>query len=55
MKNQMSYSYRWVILVLVWMFLFMHALMLQCIPPIMTTLAREMSLTYTQPGMLMGI
>jgi MFS family permease len=55
MNNQVSYSYRWVILALAWLMLFMHALMLQSIPPIMTTLANDMGLTYTQLGSLMGI
>ena len=55
MNNQISYSYRWIILALAWRMLFMHAQMLQSIPPIMTTLANDMGLTYTQLGSLMGI
>jgi MFS family permease len=55
MDTKKIYSYRWVILILVWMMLFMHSLMLQSIPPIMTTLADDVGLTYTQLGTLMGI
>ena len=44
MNNTSLYSYRWVILILTWMMLFMHSLMLQSIPPIMTTLADKTGL-----------
>jgi len=52
--NSKYINYRWVILILAWMMLFMHSLMLQSIPPIMTTLANDVGLTYTQLGSLMG-
>jgi MFS family permease len=49
-----THAYRWIILTLVWLTLFMHSLMLQSVPPIMSTLVSEMSMSFTQVGSLMG-
>ncbi len=48
-------SYRWVILVIVYLSILAFALIFQSIPPILPFIQTELHLTYTQSGLLMSL
>ncbi|MHA1959347.1 MAG: MFS transporter [Candidatus Thorarchaeota archaeon] len=47
-------SYRWVILTLTWLVYFEFGLVLSSLPPLVTPIATELSLTYSQMGVILG-
>ena len=47
-------GYRWIILVLVWLVYFAFGLILSSIPPLVTIIATDLSLTYSEMGVIMG-
>ncbi|MHA2378982.1 MAG: MFS transporter [Candidatus Thorarchaeota archaeon] len=46
--------YRWIILFLVWLVYFSFGLILTSIPPLVTPIAADLSLTYSQMGVILG-
>ena len=57
MENENSVSkdpYRWVILGLAWLVYFAFGLILSSIPPLATTIASDLSLTFSQMGAILG-
>jgi cyanate permease len=46
--------YRWVILALAWLVYFAFGLILSSIPPLATTIANDLSLTFSQMGAILG-
>ncbi len=47
-------NYRWIILVLAWLVYFAFGLILASIPPLVTVIATDLSLTYSEMGIIMG-
>ncbi len=47
-------SYRWVILALAWLAYFAFGLILSSIPPLATTIALDLSLTFSEMGIILG-
>lgn len=47
-------SYRWIILLLAWLVYFAFGLILASIPPLVTIIAADLSLTYSEMGVIMG-
>ncbi|MFW9870264.1 MAG: CynX/NimT family MFS transporter [Candidatus Thorarchaeota archaeon] len=47
-------SYRWIILVLAWFVYFAFGLILSSIPPLVNTISADLSLTYSQMGIILG-
>ena len=47
-------SYRWIILALVWLVYFAFGLILASIPPLVTVIAADLSLTYLDMGIILG-
>jgi len=58
MKDQMHVStgssYKWVMLALVWLGYFAFGMIASCIPPLVTPIAQDLSLTYSQIGSILG-
>jgi len=58
MKNEADASinsnYRWVMLALIWLAYFAFGMILSSIPPLVTTIARDLALTYSQIGSILG-
>lgn len=49
-----SSKYRWVILALVWLVYFAFGLILSSIPPLVNVIAEDLSLTYSEMGVVLG-
>jgi len=47
-------SYRWIILTLAWLVYFAFGLILASIPPLVTVISTDLSLTYSQMGVILG-
>ncbi|MCK5238489.1 MAG: MFS transporter, partial [Candidatus Thorarchaeota archaeon] len=47
-------SYRWIILALAWLVYFAFGLILSSIPPLVTTIATDLSMTYSEIGVILG-
>ena len=47
-------SYRWIILALSWLVYFAFGLILSSIPPLVTTIASDLSMTYSEIGVILG-
>jgi len=47
-------KYRWVMLALVWLGYFAFGMVSYCIPPLITPIAQDLSLTYSQVGSILG-
>ncbi|MFX1415495.1 MAG: MFS transporter, partial [Promethearchaeota archaeon] len=57
MKNETSDTtgwYRWIILFLAWLVYFSFGLILTSIPPLVTPIAADLSLTFAQMGVVLG-
>ncbi|MHA2462848.1 MAG: hypothetical protein ACXAEJ_16585 [Candidatus Thorarchaeota archaeon] len=47
-------SYRWIILALAWLVYFSFGLILSSIPPLVNVIANDLSMTYSQMGVILG-
>lgn len=47
-------NYRWVMLALIWLAYFAFGMILSAIPPLVTTIAQDLALTYSQIGSILG-
>jgi len=47
-------GYRWVMLALVWLGYFAFGMIASCVPPLVTPIAQDLSLTYSQIGSILG-
>jgi cyanate permease len=57
MQNEVSHSkdpYRWIILTLLWLVYFAFGLILTSIPPMVNIIASDLSLSYSQMGVILG-
>jgi cyanate permease len=53
--EEQKYSFRWIVLALLFLSLFAAALSMQCIPPLFSEIIDEIPLTKTQMGTVMGV
>jgi len=58
MKDEVRVSgdlgYRWVMLALIWLGYFAFGMIASCIPPLVTPIAQDLALTYSQIGSILG-
>jgi len=56
MKNEAHFSidYKWIMLALIWLLYFASFMIFSCIPPLVTPIAHDLALTYSQIGSILG-
>jgi MFS family permease len=49
-----SSNYRWVMLTLIWLVYFAGFMIVSAVPPLVTPIAQDLNLTYSQTGFILG-